>query len=403
MNPRIVIVGAGFAGSRAAQELGRRGWRATVVDPSPWFEWLPNVHELISGVRSAADLRLPHARLLRAAGHRFVRQAAARIDAAAGRVWLASGKALPFDVCLVAAGGVHHTAGVPGADRFALPFKSVAHCELIGRRLRALAAGGRHGSVVLVGGGLEGIEALGEILRRYRRRPRFDITLVEAAARLLPGAPAALDATLRGHCEALGVRLETGHAVTEVRPSRLILRRGEVVPFDLCIWTGGAAPPPLLAASDLRRGRRGWAKVSDTLQSPGHPNVFVLGDDAQLPTPISKQAYFALQMGEHAAENVDRLLNGRPLLPYEPSAKPMLVTFGDLDTFLVFGDNALAGTGLAAAKEAVYQLTMGQLDPPTSAAAVERLGKRLARGLATAVPALTMPERLLRLPRVRVL
>src|SRR5512137_2200340 len=106
--PRIVIVGANFAGIAAAQHLDGR-YDVTVVDRSPWFEWLPNIHELLSGAKRVGDLRLPRARLVKRAGHRFVRAEVARIDARRGRALLAGGKSLEFDACIVAVGGVHDT------------------------------------------------------------------------------------------------------------------------------------------------------------------------------------------------------------------------------------------------------------------------------------------------------
>ncbi len=54
--PRVAIVGANFGGLRAAQELGSE-FDVTVFDPSPWFEWLPNIHELVSRAKRPADLQ----------------------------------------------------------------------------------------------------------------------------------------------------------------------------------------------------------------------------------------------------------------------------------------------------------------------------------------------------------
>src|SRR5512135_1987831 len=101
--PRVVIVGAGFAGIAAAQHLDGR-YDVTVIDRSPWFEWLPNIHELLSGVKRPADLRLPRARLVRRAGHRFVPAEVVRIDAPAGAIVTSSGRRVPFDACIVAVG-----------------------------------------------------------------------------------------------------------------------------------------------------------------------------------------------------------------------------------------------------------------------------------------------------------
>ena len=106
-----------------------------------------------------------------------------------------------------------------------------------------------------------------------------------------------------------------------------------------------------------------WAGVNDSLQSDDHEEVFVVGDAADVPTGIAKQAYHALDMGECVAANVARLLDGRELVPYRPSPKPMLISFGDLTCFMVVGERVVSGAALSAAKEAVFELVMAQLDP----------------------------------------
>ncbi len=382
VKPRILIVGANFAGIAAAQHLDRR-YDVTVIDRSPWFEWLPNIHELLSGVKRAADLRLPRARLVRRAGHHFVTAEVVRIDARRGNALLAGGRSIEFDACIVAVGGVHDTFGVRGAEQHALAFKGVDDCAGIGReiaRLRRRGDRAHRPQVVIVGGGLEGIEGLGEILRGERRRRSLDITLVEAGPRLLPDMPATLDARVRAHCAAFDVRLLTHTRVTAVTPRRVRLDSGELLRSDLTIWTGGSAPAPLLRASGLAARAGQWADVTAALQSRRHANVFVIGDAAALPSPLSKQAYHALDMGECAADNVSRWLSGRPLRRFRAAPKPMLVAFGDLDTFLVAGRSVVASTALAAAKESIYQLTMTQLDPPLAPATLRAATNRLRRG-----------------------
>jgi len=406
--PRIAVVGAGLAGLTAARELGRR-YAVTVLDGSPWFEWLPNTHELLSGVKRPADLRLPHRALVARAGHRFVQATVAAIDAEAGRLVTSGGRHIGFDACIVAVGGVHDTFGVPGADRHAMSFKGVDDCDAIGRRLAQLARRpGRH-SVVIVGGGLEGIEALGEILRRFRKSDAFAVSVVEASARLLPGTPRALDAAVRAHCAGRDVRILTRSRVTSVTAGRVRLDTGETLRSDLTMWTGGSAPSPLLQASGLADGPGTWVSVNASLQSRRFDNVFVAGDAAALPRPLRKQAYYAMQMGECAAGNVVRALEGRRLRNFSPSRKPMLVAFGDLDTFLVSGKSVVASPALAAAKEAIFQVTMARFDPSFGVASVRRGASRLVRAVEElALPALTagsgrtrasLPSRPVRAPR----
>ena len=401
--PQVVIVGANFAGLTAAQHLSA-AHAVTVIDSSPWFEWLPNIHELLSGVKQPATLRLPRADLIAAAGHRFRRGRVDRIDPQGRRIHLVGGRSLGFDACVVAVGGINETFGVPGAGRHALPFKSVAECAAIGQRLAALGRRPGAVSVVIVGGGLEGVEALGEILRRYRTRPHLHIRVIEAASRLLPGTPPRLDAVIRRHCSPFAVRFDTATRVTRVTPTRVHLSSGEVVRADLTIWTGGVCAPPLLVASGLADRPQQWAAVRPTLQSRRFDHIVVVGDAAAFPKPLSKQAYYAMQMGAHAADTVTRLLRGATPRAFQPTAKPMLVAFGDLDTFLVADGLAVASPSLALLKEAIFQLTMAQIDRPTGRPALARLGGRVTRALGALVrPTVTSPSQLWRLGHLRML
>jgi len=368
-------VGANFAGIAAAQHLDGR-YDVTVIDRWPWFEWLPNIHELLSGVKRPAELRLPRARLVNRAGHRFVRAEVVRIDAPASVVVTSTGRRFPFDACIVAVGGVDETSGVPGADRYALSFKGVDDCAEIGRRLAQLARRKGPASIVIVGGGFEGIEALGEILRRYGHRKGLTVSLVEAGPRLMPNSPASIDRAVRRHCARHDVRFLTGTRVTKLTPVRVHLDAGKPLRSDLTIWTGGVKAPPLLHASGLADRPGQWAPVTQALRSKRHRNVFIIGDSAGLPQPLGKQAYYALQMGVCAAENVERALAGRRLRDFRPAAKGMLVAFGALDTFLVAGRAVIASPALAAAKEAVFQVTMAQLDPPLGGDALRGAARR---------------------------
>jgi NADH dehydrogenase len=375
----VLIVGANFAGIAAAQRLGRR-CAVTVVDRSPWLEWLPNIHELLSGVKRPGDLRLSRKRLVGRAGHRFVRAEIASIDAPSGRALTATGRSFAFDACIVAIGGENATFGVPGADRYALAFTGVAECAEIGRRLARLARRREPSSVVIVGGGFEGIESLGEILRRYRDRPRMSVTVVEGGPRLMPGSAPALDRSVRRHCADYAVRFCTGARVTRVTPKRVRLDSGESLKSDLTIWTGGLTAPPLLHAAGLAERPGQWASVTQELRSRRFDNVFVVGDAAALPRPLGKQAFYALQTGAFVAGNVMRALRGQKLRAFEPSPKPMLVAFGDLDTYLLAGRTVVASPGLAALKEAVYQATMAQLDPPLGARSLRATTRRVLGG-----------------------
>lgn len=372
----IAVIGGNFAGLTAAIRLSKRH-AVTVIDPSAHFEWMPNLHEILSGVKTAPSLQLNRAAILQQAGHRFLQDRVTELHPARERLLTAGGQELHFDACIVAVGAVWNTRGIPGADRHALPCRSIADALAIQQRLRALVEQGKPLHIVIVGGGISGVEALGEILRRYRHVPGLSIDIVETGERLLPNLPAVLDADLRRLCQPHAVRFRTGAAIDSVSAKAVHLVDGSRLHSELTVWTAGLAAPALLQQSGLARPPQVWADVRETLQSREVGSTFVIGDSAQLPHAVAKQAYNAVDMGELAAINVSRLLAGLPLEPYRPNNKPVLIAFGDLDTYLVNGRAVFASQALAGAKEGVFQLFMSRMAPCDGLYSLPAAGARL--------------------------
>jgi NADH dehydrogenase FAD-containing subunit len=375
----IAIVGANFAGLTAATALSPRH-AVTVIDPTQHFEWVPHIHEVLSGVKTPQGLRLDRAAIVKQAGHRFLRDRVNALHPAQGRLTTAGGRELAFDACIVAVGAEWDTHHVPGVGRHALPFRSVADALAIERRLRALAKARQPLRIVIAGAGIAGIEALGEILRRHRDEANLSVEVVEAGERLLPGLPAALDADLRRLCAPYAVNFRTATPIAAVTAKGVRLADGTRLRSDLTLWAAGLAPPLLLRESGLARPPQRWAEVQPTLQSRHADNVFVVGDAAQLPQGLSKQAYHAIDMGALAAANIVRWLDGRALKAFKPAPKAVLIAFGDLQTYLVAGRTVLASRLLAGAKEGVYQLAMAQMAPQGLSSAVPAAAGRLWQG-----------------------
>ena len=402
---RIIVVGANFAGLSAAVNLSRN-LSVSVIDCRPNFEFLPNIHELLSRVKKAKSLRLDRRRLIERAGHRFIQDTATTIDPVKKIVYTSKRQRLPFDICVVATGGINDTMGISGAVKFGLPFKTVTDCQSIGHRLKDLTSNNRPGpvSIVIVGGGLEGVEALGEILRRYRRYSKLEIHIVDKNDRLLKREPAAIDRDIKKICQPFNIHFHTSTRVTRVAQTKVWLSSGESLPADTTIWTGGALPPPLLRRSGLTEHPGRWVAVNDTLQSQSVDSIFVAGDSADLPKLKSKQAYHAIDMGELVAQNIDRLLAGEDLKEFRQASKPKIISFGDLQTYVIFGGLALASPLLAGLKEGVFQATMAKFDPPKGISSAMNFYDRSTEGLFNlTLPTMKSMLSLKRLTNVRLL
>ena len=360
---RVVIVGGNFAGLVAASRLSC-DHDVTVIDARADFEWTPNIHEILSGVKSREGVVLPRAECVNRYGHTFVQDVVTGIDRDSSSVTTESGLALPYDACLIAAGSVRTTFGVEGADKYALGLRSVDDAMRIASRLDKLATRKRRASVVIVGGGVSGIEALGEILRRREQGDEFNIHVIEVESDILDEQLDGLARDAARRFAPYPVMVHTNAVINQVSARSVTLESGEKLTADLCIWSAGMALPEFLRDAGLNEAGDQWLPVDDTLKSSYADNILVAGDCATLPEPIRKQAYNAMDMGEVAGDNIIRLLEGRRLKPFRAKPMPMLISFGDITTWLVAGETAVASPLLAAAKEGVYQATMARLASP---------------------------------------
>lgn len=363
--PRVCIVGAGFAGLNAAQQLKSSKYDVTVIDSEPFIEWLPNLHEIISGRKKGEELRLSRHRIMARLGHRFCQNTV--VDVSGTSLLLASGDMLAFDACIIATGGQDDFSGVQGAQQFAYSAKSVEDCQHIAKVMRRATLGHRTLKVTVVGAGAEGVEVLGEALRVYRHRPQLEFQVVDANTQILPQCAGNLDTAVRQHVDKLSVNFRMGNGVASVEKEGLYLESGQALESDLTIWTGDVLPTPLLNVPSLESAPSlSWGRVSATFQSHRFDNVFIVGDAADMPPVMAKETYHAIDMGRFVAVNVERLLSGKSLKRFDPASKPLVVSFGDLDTFMVFNGFSVSSSMLGAAKELVYTLGLLQLSPPTN-------------------------------------
>ena len=139
---------------------------------------------------------------------------------------------------------------------------------------------------------------------------------------------------MRRLCAPYAVKFRTATAIASVSAKGVRLADGTRLRTELTLWTAGLAAPALLRESGLAPPPQVWADVHPTLQCRHFDNPFVVGDAAQLPHAVGKQAYNAIDMGALAAANVTRFLDGRALKPFKPAPKPVLIAFGNLQSYM---------------------------------------------------------------------
>ncbi len=353
-NKKILILGAGFAGLAASKQLEGFG-EVTVIDPSPSFEFAPNIHELVSGFKSPSDVKLDNQEILSGRGQTFIQEEAIGLDIENKMITTREGTAHYYDYLVLAIGGVSNDRGVSGVEEHAFPFKKSSDCYAIRQQLEHLESQDLPYSVTIVGGGVEGVESLGEILRKYNGSANLSINLVEGGNQLLQGTSMKVHQEILEICQDFPVAFRFEEKVNEVKDNLVVLESGESLHSDLTIWTGGVKTNPRFEAWGLA------PEVNAFLQSKKHPEILIIGDSVDVTGGGEKQAYLALEMGELAGKNVCSILQGKRLEAYKPQKYPSIYSFGNLSCFVIYEGFSLSGLPFSTLKEAIYQFNMANI------------------------------------------
>ncbi|MFZ4720568.1 MAG: NAD(P)/FAD-dependent oxidoreductase [Ilumatobacteraceae bacterium] len=350
--PQVVVIGAGFGGTRVVRALRDADVRLTLIDRNNFHTFQPLLYQVATAGLDVGDVTFPVRTLLR--HHRdasFVMGSVTAIDLDARTVTVDGQTPLAYDFLVVGAGSVSASFGVPGVDEHTLPLKDADDAIRLRNRLigdleaasRAVGRGERQPELglVIVGGGPTGIETAGgmrELLDKVLAKDYpelglrgLPITVVEGGPRLL-GAfdPRSSDAAVQAlHRRGIDVRL--GAVVDHVEPGVVVLKDGTRLPAGIVVWAAGVAASPLatMLGSELERGR---VKVQPNLSLPGHAEVFAIGDIAAVPGPDGKLlpqvAQPAIQEGRHVAAEIVAAQEGRASIAFEYTDKGSMATIG---------------------------------------------------------------------------
>jgi NADH:ubiquinone reductase (H+-translocating) len=364
--PRVVIVGGGFGGLYAAQALRRAPVRVTIVDRRNHHVFQPLLYQVAMAALSPGDIASPIRWILRRQANVDVILAEVRaVDPARRLLILADGE-LAYDYLIIASGATHAYFGHPEWQQTAPGLKTLEDALEIRRRvLLAFERAEREPDLerrralltfVVIGGGPTGVEmagALAEISHQSLARDfrHFDpssarILLLEAGPSVLATFPAPLQEAARKDLIRLGVTVRTGTPVTNVGRGRVEAGK-EVIEAETIVWAAGVAASPLGATLGVPLDRAGRVLIQPDLTTPGYRNVFVIGDLASLAgedgKPLPGVAQVAIQMGRHAARNIQRAIEQQPYRNFEYKDLGNMATIGRASAVADFGRFRLKG------------------------------------------------------------
>jgi NADH dehydrogenase len=349
--PRVVILGGGFAGLHAAQALGKMAADVTIVDRRNHHTFQPLLYQVALGVLSPADIAQPIRTILRHDKNvEVLMDEAVGFDLERRRVLLRSNAELDYDYLIIATGSTHSYFGHDDWAKLAPGLKTVEDATEMRRRImlgfelaeREMVERGKQPPLrfVVVGGGPTGVELAGairDIASSYLREDyrhidveKTEVVLIEGGPHILPSYPEDLQAKAVEQLQQLGVTVITGKQVTDVEPGYVVMG-AERIESLVTLWAAGVEASPLGKLLGVPVNRRGAVTVDAYLNPPGHTNIFVCGDLADVSEdgkPIPGVAQPAMQMGDHAAKVIAEDMEGRPRTKFHYFDKGDMATIG---------------------------------------------------------------------------
>ena len=341
---KVLIIGGGFGGVRAALDLDKKlsakEVEITLVDKNNFHLFLPDLYEVASAVGNWKDcyhvqlkkmINIPYADIFEGTRINFFQAEIIKIDLEKREAVSGGSETLGYDYLVLGPGAETETFGISGVSEYAYKFKNVDEALFLNQRINEVfdqVKKGQHSepvSLVVAGAGFNGVELVAELgCLAKKLSSSYKIKVLEAAPQILPMVSAKERRIIRNRLTDLNIEILENKKIAEVGPDFVEIEGGERYKADFIIWTAGIRASSFLKnIFGLRLDERGKMIINNFLQAEGWTNLLSLGDsasfvDVQSKKPIPGLAYVAVAEGKIVAENIYRLIKNKHLKSYQP-------------------------------------------------------------------------------------
>lgn len=353
--PRVIVVGAGFAGLNVAKGLRGAQAEVLIIDQHNHHTFQPLLYQVATAQLEAGQVAYQvRAIVRRQKNARFRQGTVTGVDWQAKEVVLADGVRIAFDHIVIAPGAIYADFGIPGVREYGYFLKSLSEAvNLRSHILRRFEIASAHPETleegvldfVIVGAGPTGVEMAGAMAELFNRvlpgdYPELDVSrarivLLEMAGVVLPPFSPRTQLHARRSLERRGVEIRLNTAVKELREDGAVLSDGTFLRTQTLLWAAGIRAHPLVDALGLRTTRGARIEVEPDLSLPDKPFAWAAGDAAASTADDGKShaqlAPVAIQHGKHIAKQIRARLQGRATEPFR---------YFDKGTMAIIGRNA---------------------------------------------------------------
>lgn len=349
---KVVIVGGGFGGVKAALELAKDSRiHVTLVSDRDHFLFYPALYSTATG-RSRRQSILPLHKVFKNTRVTIVQDTVVGLDTSR-RIVVTKENQLHYDRVVFALGVVTSYFGIAGLDMYSYSIKSAHEIDRFKKHLHDELTSEKHldKNYIIVGAGPTGVElssALVSYLQKIAtnhavKHSRIKLSLVEAAPRVLPRMSESASELVEKRLTKLGVNVMTNKKVQAEDDDSIIIS-GKDIPSETVVWTSGVSNHPFFAehTDTFPLAKNGRVEVDDQLRVDN--TVYVIGDNAN--TPFTGLAQTAIYDGKFVAKSIKAELRKKSLPVYKPKKQPVVIPVGDKWAILEYG--SLRFTGILA-------------------------------------------------------
>ena len=363
---RVLIAGAGFGGLTCARKLKRTPVDVLILDRNNYHLFTPLLYQVATALLDPGEIARPVRELIRPLANVEFKQAEVTGVDLAGRRLRTDHGPIAYDYLVLATGSQTDFFGNKSMAEQAFPLKDLDEGLTLRNRVLSLFEASRWATkkderqalltFAVVGGGPTGVEmagALAELIKLVLRKDYRDldlsevhVMLLEAGDSLLAPFTEPLRAAAFKSLKSKGVDVMLGAKVAEVSAASVVLADGKHLKAGTVIWTAGVRASDVGKGLHIERTRQGRIKVDATLQIPGHPTAFAIGDLAGamddghvLPMLIP----VAMQEGRRVAATISNRVHNGPATDFVYKDPGIMATIGRNSAVAELGKVHLSG------------------------------------------------------------
>ena len=351
--PKIVIVGAGFAGLKLARKLRNQPFQVILLDKNNFHQFQPLFYQVATAGLGPSAISFPLRKIFHDSKNVTFRMAeVTQLESEKKRIYTDMGF-IDYDYLVLAMGADTNYFGDETIEHFASPMKSVSEALFIRNKIisnyeRAINIERMEDrkslmNMVIVGGGPTGVElagAMAELRNNVFPKDYPELSFKNMKVVLIEAGPAVLGTMSKEsqehaltYLQELGVEVMVETRVKDYDGKIVSLEGGAILETDTLLWAAGIKPNKIDGLPEEKYGSNGRILVDEFSEVLGLKEVFALGDISLLqedryPKGHPQVAQTALQQAENLAENFIRVQQGKTRKPFHYKDLGSMATVG---------------------------------------------------------------------------